>query len=151
MAFSTDGEMAALGFSDGSVQLWDLTKNERIGGDWAAFNKNLGDIAVSPDKKTVVGVDADCNVKIYDIAGKKVLKEFQAHTGALNGVMMGPNGSRFATISGNNEVKLWSMEDGKELRSWVLSSEPRNLAFSADGKKLITANGDGTLFVLTLP
>jgi WD40 repeat protein len=149
--FTNDGEMAALGFEDGSVQLWSLKDNARIGGDWAAFNKGLGDLGVTPDKKRIVAADVDCNVKVYDIDGRKVVKEFRAHQAKLNGVMMGPDGSRFATISDNGEVKLWKTDTGEELRSWTLPTEVRNLAFSADGKKLITANGDTTLYVLNLP
>lgn len=149
--FSVDGEMAALGFADGSVQLWDMKKNERVGGDWAAFNKDLGDIAIMPDRKKVIAVDAECNVKMYDIAEKKVLKTFQAHKANLNGVMVSPNGNRFATISDNGEVKLWDTDKGEELRSWSLPTPVRNIVFSADGKKLITANGDTTLYVLNLP
>lgn len=151
MAFSGDAELAALGFSDGTVQLWNLTTNERIGGDWAAFSKDFKDIAVSPDKKRVVAVEAAGNVKVYDVAGKKVVKEFQAHPGGLAGVLMNPDGTRFATMSEANEIKLWALEDGKELRSWKLPATSQNMAFSPDGKKLITANGDTTLFVLTLP
>ncbi len=149
--FSIDGEMTALGFADGSVQLWDMKKNERVGGDWAAFNNVLGDMAITPDKSKVIAASLDCQVKIYDIAGKKVLKEFQAHKTNLNGVMVSPNGNRFATISDNGEVKLWDTEKGEELRSWSLPTPVRNIAFSADGKKLITANGDTTLYVLNLP
>jgi WD40 repeat protein len=149
--FTTDGEMAALGFKDGSVQLWSLKDNARVGGDWAAFSKDLGDVAVTPDKKKVIAADADCNVKVYDIATKQVIKTFQAHQGALNGIMVGPDGTRFASISDNGEVKLWETDTGKELRSWTLPTPVRNIAFSADGKRLITANGDTTLYVLTLP
>jgi WD40 repeat protein len=149
--FTNDGEMAALGFADGSVQLWNLKDNSRVGGDWAAFNKDLGDIGVTPDRKRIVAADQDCNVKVYDIEGKKVVKEFRAHQARLNGVMMGPDGTRFATISDNGEVKLWKTDTGEELRSWSLPTEVRNLAFSHDGKKLITANGDTTLYVLNLP
>jgi WD40 repeat protein len=149
--FSVDGEMTALGFADGSVQLWDMKKNERVGGDWAAFNKDLGDVAITPDKKKIIAVDAECNVKVFDIEAKKVLKTFQAHKAGLNGVMVGPNGNRFVTIADNNEVKLWSTETGEELRGWSLPTPVWNVAFSADGKKLITGNGDTTLYVLNLP
>jgi WD40 repeat protein len=149
--FTTDGEMAALGFSDGSVQLWSLKNNERVGGDWAAFNKDLGDIALTPDKTKVIAADAECNVKVYDIAKKEVVKTFQAHKGSLNGIMVGPDGTRFASISDNGEVKLWETATGKELRGWTLPTPVRNLAFSADGKKLITANADTTLYVLNMP
>lgn len=149
--FSTDGELAALGFADGSVQLWSLKDNTRVGGDWAAFNKDLGDIAVTPDKARLIASDAECNVKVYDLARKQVTQSFRAHTANLNGIMVGPAGGRFATISDNGEVKLWDTETGKELRAWSLPTPVRNIAFSADGKKLITANGDTTLYVLNLP
>ena len=149
--FSTDGELAALGFADGSVQLWNLKDNTRVGGDWAAFNKDLGDIAVTPDKTKLIASDTECNVKVYDLAKKEVIKSFRAHTANLNGIMVGPAGGRFATISDNGEVKLWETETGKELRAWSLPTPVRNIAFSADGKKLITANGDTTLYVLNLP
>ena len=74
-------------------------------------------MGVTPDKKRVVAADMDSNVKVYDIEGKKVVKEFRAYQAALNGVMMGPDGSRFATISDNGEVKLWKTDTGEELRS----------------------------------
>lgn len=151
LTYSFDGEMVVMGHSDGSVRMWKLTNNEKVGADWPAFEKGLGDLAVTPDKKKVIAVDIDCNVKVYDIEKKEVLKKFQAHNAGLNGVMVGPDGSRFVTIASNNEVKLWETESGKELRTWTLATPVRNIAFSADGKKLITANGDSTLYVLTLP
>lgn len=151
MTFSTDGELVALGFADGSVQLWNLKDNSRVGGDWAAFNEKLGDIALTPDKTKVIASDIECNIKVYDIAKKAVLKTFQAHKAGLNGILIGPAGNRFASISDNGEVRVWDTDTGKELRSWVLPTPVRNLAFSADGKKLITANGDTTLYVLNLP
>jgi WD40 repeat protein len=65
--------------------------------------------------------------------------------------MISPNGNRFVTLSDNNEVKLWDTESGAELRGWSLPTPIWSVAFSADGKKLITANGDTTLYVLNLP
>jgi WD40 repeat protein len=151
MTFSTDGEMAALGFKDGSVQLWLLGKNERIGGDWPAFENGLGDLAVTPDKKTIIASDTECQIKIYNIEKKQVSKTFQAHKGTLLGIVVGPEGGRFASICENREVKLWKTETGEELRSWTLSTPVSNIAFSADGKKLIAANADSTIYVLDLP
>jgi WD40 repeat protein len=148
--FSVEADAAVVGFNDGSVQVWNLEKKERIGGDWAAFNKPLGDLGITPDKKKIVVADSECNVKIYDIDGKKVLKEFKCHEAAMSGLMISRDGQRFATIADNAEVKLWDI-DGKELRSWKLPSAARSMAFSVDGKKLITANLDSTLTVLNLP
>jgi len=40
---------------------------------------------------------------------------------------------------------------GKELRTWKLPFAPNAAVFSTDGKKIITANADGTSFVLDMP
>ncbi|WP_020474114.1 WD40 repeat domain-containing protein [Zavarzinella formosa] len=152
MTFSVDGDMAALGFSDGSVQVWRLDKNERVGGDWAAFDKDLSDLGISPDKKKLAAIDTNGTVKIYDIEKKEVVKKFDAlKTSELLGLIVSPDGSRFATYSASGEVKLWKFENGEEARSWSLPTPVRNAVFSADGKKLITANGDTTISVLNLP
>lgn len=152
MTFAVDGEMAALGFSDGSVQVWKLDKNERVGGDWIAFDKDLSDLGISPDKKKLAAIDTNGTVKIYDIEKKETIKTFAAlKASELLGLIVSPDGSRFATYSASGEVKLWKFENGEEARSWSLPTPVRNAIFSADGKKLITANGDTTISVLTLP
>ena len=152
MTFSTDGEVAAIGFKDGSVQVWKLDKNEKSGADWAAFETDLSDLGMTPDKKKLAAIDVGGNVKIYDIEKKEVIKKFAALKAAdLIGLVVSPDGSRFATFSSSGEVKLWKFENGEEARSWVLPTPVRNAAFSADGKKLITANGDSTISVLNLP
>lgn len=152
MTFSVDGETAALGFSDGSVQVWGLEKNERVGGDWPAFDKGLSDLGISPDKKKLAAIDENGTVKIYDIAKKEVVKKFDAlKPSELLGLVVSPDGARFATFSASGEVKLWKFDTGEEVRGWALPTPVRNAVFSADGKKLITANGDTTISVLNLP
>ena len=40
---------------------------------------------------------------------------------------------------------------GKELRKWQLPFAANAATFTIDGKKLLTANADGTAFVLEMP
>jgi WD40 repeat protein len=47
-------------------------------------------------------------------------------------------------------VKAFDLK-AKELRSWKLPVPANGAAFTPDGKQIVTANADGTLYVLELP
>lgn len=147
---SADGTLGATGGQDGVVRLWDLDKKDRLGGDWALFKDAVGDLTLTPDKKTLIAIDANGTVKVADVAKREVSKTFAAVEGAVAGLAMAPTGDRFATLSAEGVVKAWDLS-GKELRSWKLPTPPGSAAFTPDGKKLVTGNADGTAYVLELP
>ncbi|HVK19132.1 MAG TPA: WD40 repeat domain-containing protein [Fimbriiglobus sp.] len=148
--FAADATIGVIGWKDGVVRLWDLGKKDRLGSDWALFKDAVGDLALTPDKKTLVAIDANGTVKVADVAKREDRKTFAAVDGTVAGLVMSPTGDRFATLSAEGEVKVWGL-DGQELRSWALPSPPGAAAFTPDGKKLVTGNADGTACVLELP
>ncbi|HET6576059.1 MAG TPA: hypothetical protein VFG68_20830, partial [Fimbriiglobus sp.] len=147
---SADGTIGATGGQDGVVRLWDLDKKDRLGGDWPLFQDAVGDLALTPDKKTLIAIDANGTVKVADVAKREVSKTFPAVEGTVAGLVMSPTGDRFATLSAEGVVKTWNL-DGKQLRSWKLPTPPGAAAFTPDGKKLVTGNANGTAYVLELP
>ncbi|MCX7665212.1 MAG: hypothetical protein N2112_06680 [Gemmataceae bacterium] len=157
IGFSSDCEAAVIGFNDGAVRIWKLDPQERIGGDWIAFNEGVGDIGITSDKSKVIAADPHCKVKIYDVAGKKELKEIETFKAVgdtkptLAGLLVSPDGKYFSVLDATGGVKLFKVEDGSEVRSWKLPSAVNSLAFNADSTKIITANADGTLMLLSLP
>ena len=152
LSFTGDGEWVAMGAKDGVVRIWDIAKNERpLGGDMPVHQKSLGDLAFTPDKKRLVTGDEDGEIKIWDLAKKEAIKTIAAHKAGLLGIAMSPDGKRFVTVGQDGELRLWDTEKGDKLAEWDLPAPIRNLVFSADGKRLITANGDTTLFVFDLP
>jgi WD40 repeat protein len=148
--FSADAALAAVGAADGSVRVWDLAKRERVGADWPIHVKRVADLGLTPDKATLVAVDEAGLVKVGDLAKRAVTHSAQAVGGEINGLVMSPSGDRFAVLSNDGEVKAFDL-GAKELRSWKLPVPANGAAFTPDGKKLVTANGDGTLYVLELP
>jgi WD40 repeat protein len=132
------------------VRVWDLGQKDRVGGDWPLFKEAVGDLALTPDKKTLIAIDATGTVKVADVAKREVGKTFPAVDGTVAGLVVSPTGDRFATLSAEGEVKAWGL-DGQELRSWKLPTAPGAAAFTPDGKKLVTGNADGTAYVLELP
>ena len=148
---AADGTLAVSGGKeDGVVRVWDLDKKERIGSDWPLFAKSVADLALTPDKKTLVAIDADGTVKVADVATREAGPAIKAVTNGVVGVVVAPTADRFATLSAEGDVKAWDMK-GTELRSWKLPVAPAAAAFTPDGKKLVVANRDGTAYVLDLP
>jgi WD40 repeat protein len=160
--FSANCDWIAMGADDGSVRIWDLKTNERIGGEMPVHEKDVSDLLFTPDKKLLITCDVGGEVKIWNLAKKESIKMFQAHKPeakpndsaiqAAESVIlaMSPDGKRFVTAK-NNELRLWSVEKGEKMGEWDLSTPISAVTFSPDGKKLITANGDATLYLIELP
>jgi WD40 repeat protein len=65
----------------------------------------------------------------------------QGHNSSAFSVAFSPNGSYFASGSGDNTIKLWSLESQKEVTTLQgHSSYVQSVAFSSDGKYLASGS-----------
>lgn len=149
-AVSPDAKWGVTGGRDGVIRIWDLAKKERIGGDWPLLKNPVFDIALTPDRKRVVVIDDQGEVRVADTEKREVLAKVKAVTAEVKGVVVSPTADKFATLSSDGEVKAWDMAC-KEVRAWKFPHAPAAAVFTADGKRLIIGNQDGTAFVLELP
>jgi hypothetical protein len=59
-------------------------------------------------------------------------------------------------VGADREIKAWSLapgdlKDPQPIRSWKLPVGVNGVAYTANGKQVVTANADGTAYVLELP
>src|SRR5262249_10943858 len=163
LAFSADGEYAALGGVDGTVRLWNIPRRERLKpdgkeDDLEAHNGGGADLAFTPDKKFLVTADRQGEIKVWDLARRQAVHTLPKQKQPVIASAMSADGKRFATASMDNVVKVWDVAGGQELRAWALrvplqANRPfvRNLAFTPDGKFLATANANTTAYLLECP
>jgi WD40 repeat protein len=151
LAFSPDGELAASGDVNGTVRVVNVGKRERVRGDLPAHAKSLADIALTPDKKTLITADEDGELKVWDLTNRESLHTIQAHKSSLQGVAVSADGARFATTDKDGQIRIWDTKTGKQLREWELHMAVRGFVFTPDGKHLVTANANGTAYLLDLP
>lgn len=152
--FTPDLAWAVAGDETGTLRIWDLAKQERVGSDWPLFSRSFGDVGITPDKKLVVGMDDAGLVKVADVAKRETLTSTTAHKVGVQGLVVSPTGDTFLTVGADREIKLWSLRDTKELkelRAWTLPTKVNGAVYTPDGKAVVTANADGTAYVLELP
>ncbi len=152
--FTPDLGWAVSGDDTGGVYIWDLAKKERVGANWALFANEIADVGVTPDRKLLVALDRKGLVKVADVDKRETLASTQAHNDGVTALVVSPTGEAFITIGADREVKAWSLKDLKalkETRTWQIPATVNGATFTPDGKFVITANGDGTAYVLAMP
>lgn len=132
IAFSPDGKKVATAGFDGTTKIWDVDTGKEL-------------------KKLVVW-DSERGAKEQDVDAKNPIPVYAA--------VFSPDGKKIVTVAGavaqnvDRRVIIWDAESGEELRKVVghknnpgghqISVFVHSVAFSPDGKKFVTASGDGT-------
>jgi WD40 repeat protein len=81
--------------------------------------------------------------------GKKVtasqrepVKTFEGHEEAITSIATFPDGKRIATGSADKTIRIWRVEDGREMRKWVMKKNVSAIAILRDGMQVVSAVGD---------
>ncbi len=144
VTFSPDGKILAIVQDDGNVVLWDTATHARLGelGDGNA----IGAVAFSPDGKTVAAGDNDGNVVLWDTAMRTRLARF-SEVNPIDSLAFSPDGKTLAGGDDEGLVVLWDTATGTRLgQLGQLSGDAIvQVAFSPDGKSLVTAGSGGVV------
>ena len=144
VAFSRDGRLLAVAHGEqrkeGAVRVWDVPQRREIA-LWEE-PEGINSVHISPDGRLVAFSSLSDNlVKIGSIdSGEEILKIGTGNKQAR--VRFSPDGKTLATASTGGELKVWNVEDGKELKSLAsLSFNLQCLAFSRDGTRIVAGGG----------
>jgi WD40 repeat protein len=77
---------------------------------------------------------------------REPVKTFEGHERPITSIATFQDGKRIATGSYDKTVRIWRLEDGKEMRKWVMKKHVTAIAILRDGMQVVSAVGDVETF-----
>ena len=161
IAYFPDGSRFAMASSLG-LWIYDAHTGEEL----ALLSGRIDpyDIAISPDGNTIVSVNSDDTVGVWDVATGKQKFALRGHRGSLTCIAFSPDGltiasgSEYYDVPGECEVRLWDAATGQEKAVFIYDDEPSpffgdrqdqvtSVTFSPDSR-LIATGHDGPAAVI---
>ncbi len=148
VVFSPDGQTIATASDDSTVKLWSIEGQElqtltghNGGVSSVAFSHN-GQMIASGGRDTVILWRRDSTGQFQT----QTYKTLTGHNGTINSIAFSPDDQTIATASEDNTVKLWSLNESKELQTLTgHKADVNSVVFSPDGKILASASHDKTI------
>ncbi|KAJ8580227.1 hypothetical protein M405DRAFT_802227 [Rhizopogon salebrosus TDB-379] len=73
---------------------------------------------------------------------REPVKTFGGHEEEISSIATFPDGKKIATGSLEKTIRIWRVEDGREMRKWVMKKSVTAIAILRDGMQAISAVGD---------
>ena len=150
VAFSPDGKSIATSSYDKLIKLWDVNTGSEI--------RTLKDhidavfaLAFTPDGKHIISGSADRSVKVWDPATGQRLYTLSDPQDGINTIAIDPTGKYVAAGGLDKTIRIWEIGDkDATLQASLIAHEDAilRLAWSPDGKTLISSSADGTIKIL---
>jgi WD40 repeat protein len=163
--FFSRKEMRAVARDSIHMELWDVIKGQRIltFAGWSsdvplAFSRDHSRVASGGD---TLGSRADGKIdsrpiNVWDTATGKVIRTFEGHARDAFALAFSPDGARLASGDEEGQVKIWDTATGQLVRTFESVSDQKGpraywakidkitaLAFSPDGRRLLSTGHDG--------
>jgi WD40 repeat protein len=73
---------------------------------------------------------------------REPVKIFEGHEEGVVSIATFPDGKKIATGSLDKTIRIWRVEDGREMRKWVMEKNVTAIAILRDGMQAVSAVGD---------
>jgi len=174
VAYSPDGKRIVSGSQDNTLQLWDAEKGVALGAPLRGHLHPVWSVAFSPDGELIVSGSQDSTLQVWDAEkGVALGQPLRGHTNSVFSLSFSPDGKRIVSGSLDSTLRLWNVRKarspadaqadsptiallelggsveglveplGEPLRGHT--SAVRTVAFSPDGKRIVSGSEDRTL------
>jgi WD40 repeat protein len=145
MVFVGDGDsLLSVQQDEGIVRLWNIGLDgaNMLLHEYDKPQDTITSLAVSKNGSRFVTGTKTGVIKVFNINGT-LLTNFERQHGTVNEIVFSPSGDSILTAFDNGSVVLWEVTSNKQLKEFKRSTnEVFSIAFSADGKNVLTASRD---------
>jgi WD40 repeat protein len=149
--FSPDGRLLATASGDEMARLWRVDTG-RLAWTLRGHEAFVRDVAFRSDGKVLVSAGDDGDARTWDVRTGRLLHVLRGHFGSVQSMAFSPDG-RWIVTGGPRTAGLWDAGTGQFFAPTGLSDPflrgpargPVTALFTPDGKRLVTASGDGTV------
>ena len=162
VAMTQDGRTIATGGHDGIVRVWKTASGKLLLPPIKTLAQAVSNLALSPDGRRVVTASGDGALRLWNCAtGELLLPPFVGHQAGVSSVAFSPDGLHIVSGGGipfqgttdqprlDYSLRLWEVASGRSIGRPMPghAREVTGVAFSRDGKRILSTSSDGKLRV----
>jgi parallel beta-helix repeat protein len=142
VALSPDGTRALSGGDDGTLHLWRTDTGEEVH-RLTGHDGIVTTVGFTRDGRRAFSAGKDQKIRFWDLEKGREVSRLEGHTGWINACALSPSGDRLVSAAPAPEetIRVWDLATGKEVRSIPQAGAVSRVAFSPDGRRLLSAQG----------
>jgi WD40 repeat protein/tRNA A-37 threonylcarbamoyl transferase component Bud32 len=144
VAYSPDGRLLASASLDKTIKVWDAATGQTIRSIQTS-DQDVYVVIFHPDGARLASAGTEGVVKLWDAATGQSIRTFKGHTGHVHELAISRDGKILASWSRDGTIKFWDVATGSLVRTLQDHKPSVNIgkiAFSPDGKTLVSAGGE---------
>lgn len=144
LAYSHDGQRAAVASDDNLVRIYNLATGE-LDTVKTSHAGAVKCVAYSRDGTWFASGSADSTISLLHLGSSK-LQVLKGHTSAVNSLSFSADGTKLASGGDDSVVKIWNTQAASESQAFAGHKAPvSSVAFAPDGNVLASGSLDNTL------